>query len=285
METRLPKGKNLVGFDSLPLKGILLGECPLTVSKMKKYLAQSKLYTFHLENLRSLGIALNNTAISARKAIAEKNTPATQSFLRLYAFLLGAWAETRLHKLINENGAFIDVEKSKISAQPSQLDQWHKTVEISFRSYYHVPKAELTVTTLPHSAYHKFQTIKDIIDIDLKSIIEVRNKLAHGQWIYPLNSDCTGVEQGKYTLINKENLLSLQLKQSMITTVADIVHDLSVSRATFDRDFDSHYRQVIAIKNNLLHRNYTKYEKALIDKRDRGIQKRRAIKLLKHTDI
>jgi hypothetical protein len=242
---------------------------------MTAYLEQSKLYKYHVANLRSLEIALKKSAISARTAISETDKPAVESFTRLFAFLLGAWAETRLHKLINENSAFSDENKTKIYSQGSQLEQWLKTVEISFREYYQVPRADLNHTTLPHTAFHRFNTIYSIINDDLKSVIEVRNRLAHGQWIYPLNSDCTDVEQEKYTLINNENLLSLQFKKSLITTVADVIHDLVVSQPTFERDFDMHYKSIISTKTNLANRDYNKYIVGLIAKRNRGIEKRR----------
>ena len=242
---------------------------------MTAYLKQSKLYKFHVENLRSIEIALSNAAISARKSISQKNNPATQSFIRLYAFLLGAWAETRLHKLINESGAFSDEEKTKIFSQGTHLDQWIKIVEVSFRKYYKITKSDLNEKTLPHSAFHKLNTIRDILDGDLRLIIEVRNKLAHGQWVYPLNSSCTDVESNKYALINKENIMSLQFKRALLSTVADIIHDLVVSIPTFHRDFDSHYKNIVNIRNNLSCRTYTDYQHALIEKRKRGIKKRR----------
>ena len=62
---------------------------------MTAYFKQSKLYQFHVANLRSIQLALDNTALSLRRVIAEENTPAIESFTRLYAFLVGAWAETR----------------------------------------------------------------------------------------------------------------------------------------------------------------------------------------------
>ena len=61
-----------------------------------------KLFQFHVSNLRSIEIAINNAALSTRKSIAEQNQKAIISFVRLYSFLLGAWAETRLSKLLYE---------------------------------------------------------------------------------------------------------------------------------------------------------------------------------------
>jgi len=242
---------------------------------MPAYYNQSKLYKYHVANLISLDIAIKSTAISTRKAISEENNPAIKSFTRLYAFLLGAWNETRLQKLVNENGAFSDDNKQRIFSQNSQLEQWQKTVEISFREYYKVPRAELNQATLSHTAFHRFTTINTILEQDLRSVIEVRNKLAHGQWVYPLNSDCTDVEQEKYTLINNENLMSLQFKRALVTTVADVIHDLVVSLPTFERDFDIHYKSIISTRTNLANRSYGEYQKTLVMKRKNGIKKRR----------
>lgn len=244
---------------------------------MPAYFKPTKLYKFHVANLRSLQIALDNTALSARKVIAEQNVEATASFTRLYAFLVGAWAETRFQKLLNENKAFDEATRNKVLSQSTQLDQWIKTVELSFRHHYKVPHAQLSTQTLPHSSFQRYTTLIALINDDLKLVIEVRNKLAHGQWIYPLNSGCTEVETSKYLLINGENLLSLQFKRELISTIAEIVHDLAVSHPTFERDFDAHYRQIINTKLNLANRDFAKYKKLLIEKRQRGIAKRRTI--------
>ena len=242
---------------------------------MTAYFNQSKLYQFHVVNLRSIQLALDNTALSLRRVIAEENSPAIESFTRLYAFLVGAWAETRLQKLINENGAFSETDKQKVISENTQLNQWIRAVELSFRSYYNLPNVKIDATTLPHTAFHRYSTVIKLIVNDLKSVIEVRNKLAHGQWVYPLNSECTNVEQEKYLLINGENLLSLQYKRALISVVAEMVHDLVVSLPTFDRDFDKHYKQIINTKNNLINRDYKEYKTNLVAKRQRGISLRR----------
>ena len=115
-----------------------------------------KLYHFHVCNLRSIEIAINNTALSARKAIAENNQNAITSFVRLYSFLIGAWAETRLVKLLFEKNGITPDERNIILAQQTQSDRWLKAVEIAFRKQYHVPSSPLTENTLPHSAFSRY---------------------------------------------------------------------------------------------------------------------------------
>lgn len=236
---------------------------------------EAKIYQFHVANLRSIKIALNNTALSARQAIAEENQRAIASFVRLYALLMGAWAETRLKKLLYERNGFTEDERTRVLTQTSQLEQWQKLVEVAFRKHYGIPHAELTSANLPFTAHARYASLVNILDNNLRVVIEVRNKLAHGQWIYPLNNEGNDVETNKYTLLNKENLPSLQYKESLITGLADIVHDLVVSLPTFERDFDANYSKITNTKNNLTNRKYGKYVATLIDKRKRGIAKRK----------
>jgi hypothetical protein len=234
-----------------------------------------KLYQYHVSNLRSIEIAIKNTALSARKAIAEQNLHAIKSFVRLFSFLIGAWAETRLSKLLFEkNGIAVD-DRNTVLSQPTQLERWHKFVEIAFRRKYAVPAAPLSDSTLPHAAYARYTSLVNILNTDLRSIIEIRNKLAHGQWVYPLNNEENDVETEKYNNLRQENLLGLQFKKDLLSNLAFIIHDLIVSLPTFERDFDLHYKQIIATKINLQKRSYEKYSEMMIAKRQRGIEKRR----------
>jgi len=149
---------------------------------------------------------------------------------------------------------------------------------LSFRKHYQLPQAEINEQNVSHTAFHRYQSVTEIVETDLRTVIEVRNKLAHGQWVYPLNSACTNVEQSKYTLINHENILSLQFKLTLVPKVADIVHDLAVSLPTFERDFDTHYKQVVGTRRNLKNRSFEQYKVQLVEKRNRGISRRRAIR-------
>lgn len=234
-----------------------------------------KLYKFHVKNIHSIEIALNNSALAARSAIAEQNEPAIKSFVSLNSFLLGAWAENRLRKLLYENFGLSDQERSTVIAQSSQIEKWEKLIEVAFRKHYNVPTAVLNESNLPFTAAARYKVLNEILDKDLRSVIEIRNKLAHGQWVYPLNSDENDVEQGKYQALNQENLPSLQYKKSLLTGLSDIIHDLVVSLGTFERDFDKNFKKISQTRSNLKNRSYQKYATNLIEKRRRGIEARK----------
>ncbi len=231
----------------------------------------SKIYRFHVKNLREIQAALKNIAQSARSAIAagdpRKNL---RSLLRLYALVLGTWAETRHRKLLHEKSGFSVEERKRIMKGKTQLEEWKLLVDAAFRKHHDIPpKTKMTKTKLGVAHHARLQTLQEVLDQELEIVIEIRNKLAHGQWVYPLNSDGTKVNSEEYQKINCENLLSLQFKYALLQHLADMAHDLVVSPATFERDFDSHFRKLEQERQNLKNRKYSKYKENLVASRRR----------------
>jgi hypothetical protein len=221
-------------------------------------------------NLRELELAIGHVSRLARSSIATKDPQKSlRSLLRLYSFLVGAWAECRLCKLLHEQFGFSDQERSRILAMTTQFDQWRMTIDTAFRKHHRIPKATLSSRVLGVTHAARRDALQGVIEQDIRSIIEIRNKLAHGQWVFPFNNAGTAVEADKYLLINKENLQTLQLKFSLIGHLADVVHDLVVSQRTFERDFDLHFRRLEQVKKNLVVKSYAAYEHALISSREK----------------
>lgn len=228
----------------------------------------SKLYLHHVANLRELELAIGHTARLARAAIASRDPEnSLRSLLRLYSFLVGAWAECRLRKLIHEEFGFNDQERKTIAGKLTQLEQWQETVDLAFKKHHKISKAPLDERSLGVAHAARRAALHEVLGQELKIIIEIRNKLAHGQWVYPLNNEGTAVESDKYALINKENLQSLQFKYALLGHLADAAHDLVVSPETFERDFEIHFRRLFQVRTNLVTKNYAKYEQQLVGSR------------------
>jgi hypothetical protein len=216
------------------------------------------IYKYHTENLREIETGMGRIALMFRSAISKGEEKSVSALTRLYCLLLAAWAETRRCKLLYEPNAFDERQRREILAK-NQLDGWLFAVEVGFRQHYRIPRAALSAETLPHSAYSRLMTINVMLTTDLRPIVTLRNKLAHGQWKYPLNNDGNDVAQEQMDALRNENLLSLQFKKSLISTLSDIIHDLAVSRPAFERDFDQHYRIIVETRRNLRQRDYREY--------------------------
>lgn len=224
----------------------------------------SQIYRYHVENLRELEVALRNISRLARETIARKDPEnSLRSLLRMYTLLIGAWAECRLQKLLHEEFGFTSAERGQVKSKTTQLDWWQETVDLAFRKHYGIAAAPLNEQSLGSQNNDRYIALKDTLADDLKIVIEIRNKLAHGQWINPLNSAGTRLNADKQRLLNQENLMSLQLKLSLIGHLADIVHDLVVSPTTFERDFDHHYDLLEQVRVNLRKKDYNKYRSQL----------------------
>ncbi|WP_410014863.1 hypothetical protein [Sodalis sp. C49] len=228
----------------------------------------SKIYKYHVANLRELQLALGHTGRLARTEIASKDPQkGLRSLLRLYSFLVGAWIETRLRKLLHEEFGFTESERNQIEQKSSQLEQWKETVDLAFRKHHKITKAPLDERNLGVAHAARRAALHDVLSNELRILIEIRNKLAHGQWVYPFNSEGDAVEPDKYQLINKENLQSLQFKYSLAEHLANAVHDLVVSPATFERDFEGHFKRLYQVRTNLVTKDYEKYEASLVSGR------------------
>lgn len=165
--------------------------------------ALKKIYKYHVANLKELELALNHIERLAKKEIATKDAQnSLTSLLRLYTFMLGAWAEVRLKKILYEFQGLNDEERTFILNKSKQIEQWQAIVELSFRKNFQIPKADLeqNLKRKDIAAYQKYIEINRLINEDLRIIIEIRNKLAHGQWKYPFSQECK-IDTDKYQLI------------------------------------------------------------------------------------
>lgn len=244
-----------------------------------------KLYQFHVANLQEIDRAMDKVARSLRTFVSQNDEISVSAFIRLYALMLGAWAECRLRKLVYEPHGFNSDERELILAESTQLRQWQKAVELAFRRQYNIPKASLSASVLPHSAYARFDTLSRMLEKDLGSTIELRNKLAHGQWVYPLNSNCDDVAQEQMNALRVESLLSLQFKKTLLESLSSAIHDLVVSKPTFERDFDHHLQVIKETQRNLKNRDPEKWAESMRNKYDRGkVRKRKSLHLSKQHD-
>jgi hypothetical protein len=230
----------------------------------------SNIYKYHTKNLRFLTQALETNAVSTRHAIATQDADKTKTLERMHHFLLGAWAEVRLCKLLNETNAFNSDEMIQIDACNSQLDKWNKAIKLSFRRHYDVSSANLTQNNLTPTVYFRYVVISGVVNNELKDVIEIRNRIAHGQWLFLLNSEANVIEQDKMAKISRENLQKLLFKKNMINYLANLIHDLVISPVTFERDFDKHYMGVLQCRQSIAKKSYVKYVNQLVSSYQKG---------------
>jgi len=152
-------------------------------------------------------------------------------------------AEARLRKIGSDPDGFNQRERKTLRDQRSQEGRWLMAVDLAFRRQYAIPYHEdVDSSHRDQTVVERYTTLNKLIREDLKLIIEDRNKLAHGQWAWLLNSDATSFTRPAPDPLNYQ---AIKRRNQVVTHLANIVNDLVVSEPTFQRDFDDSYAQVL----------------------------------------
>jgi hypothetical protein len=235
--------------------------------------SRSDLYRFYVSNYRAVARAFKHVARQLRAAISLQDDRTTESFTRLLALLLAMKLDCRMHRLLYEHPAFRRLDRTKIRSKRSLFLQWSATLDFAFRHQYEIPSGKLP-QRLPHSARARYLTLQDLLKDQLEPILELRNRLAHGQWVYLLNDSQSDVSNTLMAALQNEDIVSLQLKDTLVDTLCATVEDLVLSRPTFERDFDAHFESITTTVRRLGDRNYARYTAAMQAKRQRGKHRR-----------
>jgi hypothetical protein len=137
-------------------------------------------------------------------------------------------------------------------------------------------RAPLEVPSLPFSASARHKELEQLLIEQMRPVLELRNRLAHGQWVYTLTNDQSGISPELMRLLNIENALSLQFKQQLLEHMASAIHDLIVSPPTFDRDFDHHFSLIVQLRARIKRDFYVDWVSSLRAKHAEGRRRNRA---------
>lgn len=216
------------------------------------------LFHAHSRNLRALDNSLTYTAIAVKRELRHSQTVVADIHTKIYALLLGAWAECRLNKLLEKKGGFDEKQVSSIRNGRTIQDKWDRLIKTAFKHHYKVNK-RITEKKLGHTAYARYSSLLDIVRLQLFPIIHLRNKLAHGQLVYPLNNEMTEISTDSMRALNTENILTLQYKRTLLGHIIDLIECLAMSKPAFERDYDRYYDNIITVVSRINDVNYRKF--------------------------
>jgi len=215
--------------------------------------AQHDTYLSCVDNLKSVEYAIEDTfsIIKAKISKKQETTDHFDSSIKLLVLQLGIWSEARLNKLLNEydnnsqKKLFTELELKLIKLNKQKIEQWKTIIELSFRKHYGIYIGhELKEENLGLEKFNQYTNIIEIVENHLKSIIEVRNKLAHGQWVCPLNDKGNLSSNSNFQELKNDNIVSLEKKYQILKYLTQTLHDLMISKATFERDFQKYYKEI-----------------------------------------
>lgn len=235
---------------------------------MKSYFKQ------HCENLRMIEKAITTVQRTLRDYIRTEEEMNVYVYTKVLSHLINSWAEVKVFKLIYERDAFSDSEKVKIINCSSLEERWKQALTIAFCKAYNITARKINSVNTPITPRTRYQILSELIRNDLLESNQLRNRIAHGQWKYAFNNDMLGINGRLTGNLRQENIVKLQLKYKMFKSLAQIIHDLAVSKPTFERDFDKNFRKVEGQRTNFHNRRYEDYTRMLISRRQKFLERR-----------
>jgi hypothetical protein len=157
--------------------------------------------------------------------------------------MIGLMAESALRKIVANPDGFNDKERALL-LKATQLDRWLLAVELAFRRHYSVPlHLEIDAGTTNSAIAGQYARVASLLSGELGTLIADRNKIAHAQWTWQLNSKETQITgQTPPTL----NYRALERRSKVIVAIAALIDALVVSEPTFQRDYDAHFAEIVA---------------------------------------
>ncbi|WP_299159053.1 hypothetical protein [uncultured Tenacibaculum sp.] len=233
------------------------------------------MYSKHCENLREIEGAIKLVESDLRRYISIEQESKVYKYTKILSYLVTCWSEVRILKLTYENNAFTSSEIGIIINSGTLADKWKNALKIAVCKAYNINPITDFVSQLPFTPKNRYLEIYHLIESDLLPSIELRNRIAHGQWKYAFTNDLKNANTHLTGQLRQENIVNLQLKRKLLTGLSFLIHDLIISEATFDRDFDKNYRLIEQNKRNLHKRDYASYKTKMVEKYQRGIIKKK----------
>lgn len=216
----------------------------------------------HSDNLASIKKGLTQIQRSHKDAIRKGDRPRIEVLARLHMFTVGLAAEAYLRKIIADPDGFNDLEREILRRERAQVERWRLAVQLAFRRHYSIPvHLELRSPNLPSGVETQLKNIDALLTGDLRAIIEDRNKIAHAQWVWRMNSDETKFETAKAP--RPYNYLATDTRWRIIDLLGRLVNVLVVSEPTFQRDFNALYGSILGLQPHLSGSGYSQFAKTL----------------------
>jgi len=220
-------------------------------------------YDAYKANYLSVASALTQIERAANDALRRGDSPSAEALTMTQMLLVAVKAEARLQRLIHTPDWLTDRQRTYVKTAPTRLEMWQRIIESGFRRRYGTRKRTVPLEDqLDHDAAARYRTLLEILDQDLRGLIEIRNKLAHGQWAYGLTDD--GRVSSELTKrLRTTNTLALRYQDSIAEDLANAVGDLLLPGKQFDLRFNDHYRKIRSSHENLAKLDFSAHVESL----------------------
>lgn len=211
--------------------------------RMKEYL---RLHKKNRTRTRH-GITHLNRALNS--ALRRDEEDSAYIHVRCLLILWIAYFETSINCILHSANQLTYRERRLIVAKHSLLDKWLLLLDVCFRKYY-MPtrKRNFTKLNLGATNFYRYKELKMVLQNQVGPLIEVRNRLAHGQWHIAFNNEGTDKSQDLTSHIWKLTKKDILYIKSLIYSVVSLLTELTCSRASFEKKFDNYIKRIEAAR-------------------------------------
>ena len=180
------------------------------------------IYEAQCANVRALLAARKQIKTNINEALRTGKDHQAETLTKTLAVVFTAWVEASFSKLLHTPDGFDLAEIAAIKTVSSKnvVQGWEKCIEVAIQEH------DADASGFDQSDRQRLQTaVADLI----KSPSELRNKIAHGQWVRALNGKNTDVNQVATEAISELSVVKLDMWFDCQTKLSVIVEHLIVS--------------------------------------------------------
>jgi hypothetical protein len=254
-----------------------------SITLLQNNIKESYINEYNIDRL-----AMEDSLKFIRKSECIKNRDA---YVKLLIGIVASWSEELLKRLLYEKDGFKNEQIKYIHLLKDARQRWLTIFKVSFCNpfyIYNVGDPLFSAITDPEkeknikkSARLKYGEVKTLIEEEIFPIIDLRNKVQHGEWLYAFEPPNSINHSSELTgLIRRENIRSIQTKIKDITTIYKMIKDvvtynnkeftLDKKSTPFEHFFDINCHSIEHNKENLYYLNEKVYRQKIVDNYVRG---------------
>lgn len=201
------------------------------------------IYEAQCANVRALVSARRQIKSKINEALKSNKDYQAETLTKTLAVVFTAWVEASFSKLIHTPNGFDlpQIATVKTAAGNNVVSGWEKCIDIAMQAH----KSD-------QSGFDQTDRnrLKSAVDILIKSPSEIRNKIAHGQWINALNSKNTDINPAATQTIADLSIVQLDMWFDCQSKLTVVVEHLIVSpNKAFIKTYRSHMDQLEAMQS------------------------------------
>lgn len=234
------------------------------------------LYKQQCQNVKLIESAYDSIERQVKDSIKTENKNEEIVFTRLLSNITVIWMEAYILKICYDNNYFTEEDILKIRESQSLEQRIVSLINMAVCKRHNIPFTRKQLDKeLKYTERARYKGLIQLIHEDFTESINIRNKIAHGQWKFAYSNGLNVLDEIVTAKINSENIVGIQLKRNLFKNLMELIQHIAVDFQKYDTDFDIMYEKIEGFKHNKEGRSYKDYRTKLIESYQRGIARER----------